>query len=80
MDALMGILGTLGGFLGGFLSAVGEWVGPPTEWPGWAYAGLGVAALMGLVAYAWNRTGKGFLVVLALLAAFLVFVVMGAVR
>jgi hypothetical protein len=76
MDQIMGALGSIAGIIGGALGALFGKIGPPTEWPTWAFAGLGVALLMGGVAYVWNRTGKGLLIVLTLLIVFVVFVIM----
>lgn len=80
MDQVMGALGGLFGFLGGALSALGSWIGPPDQWPPWAFAGLAVAGIMAVVSYVWNRTGKGMLIMLTLLVTFLVFVFMGVGR
>jgi hypothetical protein len=80
MDQVTSVLGRLGSFLGGLIGAVAEWIGPPTQWPPWAFAGLAVAGIMGVIAYVWNRTGKGMLIMLTLLVAFLVFVFIGVNR
>lgn len=76
MDALKGILSQVADFFGGLLGNIGG----PSSWPGWVFAGLAVAAIMGGAVYIWNRIGKGMLVVLVLAAILLGIVVLRAVN